>query len=123
MSRIQYNNPPITEAVAGKSIDNLLASVDYSDDQKEQIIEFLQANEAIINVLEGGMTVLKQRFSQRSLKLVFFEDPEEGRDKLILIVKANLDLDEALDLEDKIFDEWYVNLETSMSMMLNYLVV
>lgn len=119
-------NSPIENSLLNereKEISSLLRQCKSRGSEKNNIISFLRSHPELIEVLIEGIDVVRSIAAPSEVILRYFEDIEEGRDKILLSFKCDIDVDAELDIEDKIFDSWYGDLKPDIMMMFNYEVV
>ena len=105
------------------SIYKILRNVTSEPAQQTKITSFLRDNSKLVDLIQDGFNVLKKITNSCVFSLWLSQDPEEDWDVLFLNVEANLDLDESLEIEDEIFDDWYGHLSSDIRMKFNYRVI
>ncbi len=105
------------------------ASIEYDDFQFAYLSQLytieepnpvrLFINEHLYKVLFEAPDHIKHIFGDVPLNLELHHDPEEGWDELFIIIKTSLNAEKAIELEKKLFDEWFVHIMPSTKNKLN----
>jgi len=87
------------------------------------IVEFLQSNTDLIDVLLTGYDHIKCVVGEAEIWLELYHDPEiEGWDTLFIIIRKDLSVEDTIKLEDKLFNEWFINIIDKVATRLNYII-
>jgi hypothetical protein len=60
------------------------------------------------------------KFLDNTIYLELYSDPEEEWDELFIVIKSPYSAEEAIELEKKLFDEWFVNIIDKVNNRLNF---
>jgi hypothetical protein len=94
---------------------------DYIFVDKEKILDFLFANSDLIPILLEAPKYIYEIFGQNvPIYLELYSDPEEEWDELFIVIKSPYSAEEAIELEKKLFDEWFVNIIDKVNNRLNF---
>lgn len=92
----------------------------YSD--KQSVVEYLCENPTLFSPILTFLRIVKQLVATPDLGLELFEDIEEGWNTLFIIIKQELTLEDALNLEKYFWDNWYKDLDLNIRSKLNFTV-
>jgi len=88
---------------------------------KEKIIDFLFANSDLIPILLEAPKYIYEIFGQNvPIDLELYSDPEEEWDELFIVIKSPYSAEKAIELEKKLFDEWFINIIDKINNRLNF---
>lgn len=116
MSR-KYSNTPILEAF--RELENL-----YIFDNPKEIENILLTNDYLIEILFEAHKQIKRVFGENivEVRLEYDRDPEEDFEGLFAIVKTNLSPELSLDLLGKFDEEWWLDIDDEIRMLLTVMV-
>ncbi len=122
------NSLVYTELPKFFDISRALENFDKIQPTKNQVENFLNKNIHLLNDLNDGIFVIKQILKKSkvdllSLDLELHRDPEEEWEKLFIEITAKCDYEKAIELEDKIFEEWYSQSFDNIFDFLNYSII
>jgi len=87
----------------------------------EEIKLFLAYNLDLIDVLFEGYEHIKRIFGNYPIYLEFYKDYEYPEwNSLFIIVKTNYTAEKAVELENKLFEEWLVHIIDKVGTRLNF---
>ncbi|HHT9124249.1 MAG TPA: hypothetical protein ACFYD6_00350 [Candidatus Brocadiia bacterium] len=101
MSR-KYSNPPVVEAF--RELENL-----YIFDNSKEIENFLLTNDYLIEILFEAPEHIYRIFGHVPIHLELHHDHEEGWDELFIVVKSAYSAEEAIRLENRLAEEWFLD--------------
>lgn len=114
---LQYKTLPLTPKIPESIESSVYIQVPkqieylkriYIFDEPEEITQFLFSNEDLIEILLEARDYLVKIFGKVPIYLEFHHDPEEEWDELFIIIKTNYPPEKAVDLENKLFEEWFI---------------
>jgi hypothetical protein len=105
-----------------RKIEILTQMCDFNYDNKDAVIQFIDDNsENILPVLHTSREIINRLFGANiSLSLNLFEDPEEGTKMLNVFIVNDLSPDEALQKEEKIYEDWFLKCYPELTNLLNF---
>ncbi len=80
----------------------------YTLDNSKEIENFLLNNDYLIEILLEAPGHIYRIFGQVPIHLEHHRDPEEGWDELFIVIKSSYNAKEALELERKLAEEWFL---------------
>jgi len=81
----------------------------YTFENPYDIIKFLWTNQFLIEILFEAQEQIKKIFGEEIiLDLELHHDPEENWDELFIIIKSSYSAEKAVELEKKLFEDWFV---------------
>jgi len=86
----------------------------------EEIKRFLLSNTDLIEILVSAPEHIRRIFGNVPIYLELHHDPEEDWDELFIVIKSNYPPKTAVDLENKLFDEWFIYIVDKVATRLNY---
>jgi len=86
----------------------------------DEIKNFLINNVDIISILLEAPYHIESIFGKVLLNLELHKDYEENWEGLFIIIKTNLEPEKALELENELFEKWFVNIIDKVSTRLNF---
>ena len=86
----------------------------------KEIKEFLIRNDDMIEVLIEAPENIRRIFGEFPIYLELHHDPEEDWDELFIVIKSDYSPQEAVELEDRFFEEWFANLPDRIRERLNF---
>jgi hypothetical protein len=94
----------------------------YEFSNIEEIRKFIMQNGYLIDILYEAPENIYRVFGRENIKLVLEleRDPEEGWDELFIVIKSLYNAKEAVELERKLFDEWFVHIMDKVNNKLNF---
>ena len=88
----------------------------------DEIREFVLQNEGLLEVLLEEVGEIYRIFgSNIRLQLELHNDPEEKWDELFIVIKSPYKAREAVELERKVFNEWFVHVMDKVNNKLNFI--
>ena len=88
----------------------------------DEIREFILQNEGFLEVLlEGVGEIYRILGSNIRLQLELHNDPEEKWDELFIVIKSSYTAREAVELERKVFNEWFVHVMDKVNNKLSFI--
>jgi hypothetical protein len=88
----------------------------------DEIREFILQNEGFLEVLLEGVGEIYRIFgSNIRLQLELHNDPEEKWDELFIVIKSSYTAREAVELERKVFNEWFVHVMDKVNNKLSFI--
>jgi len=98
----KYSNPPVVEAF--RELENL-----YIFENFKEIKNFLLTNDYLIEILFEAPEHIYRIFGRVSIHLELHHDPEEGWDELFIVIKSLYSAEEAIRLENRLAEEWFLD--------------
>jgi len=92
----------------------------YNSKISEEIKKFLISNEDLIQILSDAQEHIYRVFGRVPISLELHHDPEEGWDELFIIIKTQLPPEKAVNLENRLFEEWFVDILDKVEGRLNF---
>ncbi|MGQ9571150.1 MAG: hypothetical protein ACUVUQ_10010 [Thermodesulfovibrionales bacterium] len=86
----------------------------------EEIKKFLVLNGDLIPLLFEAPKYIHKIFSNVPLYLELHHDPEAEWDELFIVIKTNYSPEEAVELENRLFEEWFKGVLTKVNGRLNF---
>jgi len=99
-------------------IDNL--ETKYIFMNPEEIKMFLLSNTDLIGILIDAPEHIRRIFGEVPIYLKLTHDPEENWDELFIVIKTSYSPEKAVELENKLFDEWFINVIDKVNTRLNF---
>jgi len=93
----------------------------YIYENPQQIKTFLISNTDLIPILKEAPVYIYKIFGKFPIYLEIHHDPEEGWDELFIIIKTSYTPEKAIELEKKLFDEWFVKIIHKVGNKLNFM--
>ena len=93
---------------------------EYIFENPEEIKRFLVNNEDLIEILFSATDHIREIFGNVPLYLELHHDPEEGWDELFIVIKTNYPAEKAVELESKLFENWFVKVLDKVKGRLNF---
>ncbi|HOC52433.1 MAG TPA: hypothetical protein PLW61_05805 [Caldisericia bacterium] len=93
----------------------------YIYENPQQIKTFLISNTDLIPILKEAPEYIYKIFGKFPIYLEIHHDPEEGWDELFIIIKTSYTPEKAIELEKKLFDEWFVKIIHKVGNKLNFM--
>ena len=88
----------------------------------DEIRKFILQNRELVEVLLEGVDEIYRIFgSDIRLQLELHNDPEEKWDELFIVIKSSYTAREAVELERKVFNEWFVYVMDKVNNKLNFI--
>jgi len=115
----KYKNPPVVEDVGTEIINSLFDK--YNINNPEEIKEFLLSNRDLIEILISGYEHIRRIFGDVPLYLELHSDPEENWDELFIVIKSYYPAEKAIELENKLFEEWFADVIDKVGTRLNFI--
>ena len=85
----------------------ILENYEIPPDTADEIERFLSRNPEVREVLKEAPFYIRRIVGNYPLLLELVREPEEDWEELFVVVKTDLDVEEALELDDRIFDLWF----------------
>jgi len=114
----KHKNQPVVEEAWIEMINEL--SNKYNFKNPQEIKEFLLSNKDLIEILISGYEHIRRIFGDFPIYLELHHDPEEHWDELFIIIKTNYTAEKAIELENKLFEEWFVHIIDKVGTRLNF---
>ncbi|ACK73740.1 hypothetical protein PCC7424_5468 (plasmid) [Gloeothece citriformis PCC 7424] len=95
----------------------------YQLPQEENVLEYLEHHQHLLLILEQGKTIINDTFPNFAVYLEVVTDPDSGESLLAIYIKRQEeDVEIALDLIEKVYDEWLAkyNAEVRSQLLLRY---
>lgn len=93
----------------------------YIFDNHNEIISFLlDNNEDLLDILWEASNYIFDIFGKVPIYLDLHHDPEEGWDELFIVIKTHYSPEKALELENKLFEEWFIKVIDKVKGRLNF---
>jgi len=86
----------------------------------EEIKMFLMSNDDLIQILLDAREHIQRVFGQVPIYLELHHDPEEEWDELFIVIKTNYSPEKAVEFENKLFEEWFIEIISKVSGRLNF---
>ncbi len=122
----KYKNPRVVKeaSVVFKSKKEREPLEDiYTFENPPDVERFLRTHKYLIEILfEAGEQIRRIFGEVVNLSLELHHDPEEDFEGLFIIIKTNLSPEESLDLLDKFDEEWWLDVDASISKKLEVTV-
>lgn len=81
----------------------------YIFDDPKEIRSFLLTNDYLLEILSDAPYHIYRIFGQIPIHLELHNDPEEGWDELFIVIKSPYSAKEAIELEEKLVKEWFLD--------------
>jgi|GEM_PF-900841 len=81
----------------------------YTFDNPKEIEYFLLTNDYLIEILFDATIHIYRIFGQVPIHLELHHDPEEGWDELFIVIKSTYSAEEAIRLENRLAEEWFLD--------------
>ena len=75
----------------------------------KEIYGFVLSNDFLLDILFDAPDQISRIFGKVTLVLELHRDPEEGWDELFIVIKSPYGVEEAIRLEDKLAEEWFLD--------------
>lgn len=100
-------------------LDELKGAYEFSN--VEEIRNFIMQNNYLVDILKEAPKNIYRIFG-KSIKLILElqSDPEEDFEELFVVIKSSYSPQKAVELEKKLFDEWFVQIIDKVSNKLNF---
>jgi hypothetical protein len=101
---------PVEKRLDAQTLE-LLQQRGYTLRRSEEVIEFLSRHSSLLEILDEAPRQIQRHFGMGSDSLILevVKDPEaEGDEELILFIRANLPVDQALQKLDLLDDAWWL---------------
>lgn len=92
----------------------------YIFNNPKEIKRFILANMYLIEILLEAPQHIYQIFGNFPIYLELHHDPEEDWDELFIVIKTNYPPDKAVELEEKLFEEWFIKVLKKTNGKLNF---
>ena len=92
----------------------------YILEDPNEIKRYLLANKDLIPILVEGYERITKIFGNVPLYLELHSDPEEGWEELFIVIKTSYPTEKAFELENKLFEEWFVGIMDKLNGRLNF---
>jgi len=92
----------------------------YIFKNSEEIKPFLISNSDLIQILLDAHEHIYRVFGWSPIYLELHHDPEEEWDELFIVIKTNYSSEKAIELENKLFEEWFIEIPCKVSGRLNF---
>ncbi|RLE07346.1 hypothetical protein DRZ78_03130 [Candidatus Aerophobetes bacterium] len=86
----------------------------------KEIRAFLVSNDDLIQILLNAQEHIQKVFGQFPIFLELHHDSEEEWDELFIVIKTNYSPEKAVELENQLFEEWFVEVLSKVSGRLNF---
>jgi len=93
---------------------------EYIFENPEEIKRFLVNNEDLIEILFSATDHIREIFGNVPVYLELHHDPEEDWDELFIVIKTNYPAEKAVELESKLFENWFVKVLDKVKGRLNF---
>lgn len=81
----------------------------YIVDNPKEIKNFLLTNDHLIDILFEAPDHIYRIFGQVPIYLELHHDPEEDWDELFIVIKSTYGAEEAVKLENRLVEEWFLS--------------
>ena len=81
----------------------------YIFENPKEIKNFLLSNNYLIEILFEAPPHIYRIFGQVPIHLELHHDPEEGWDELFVVIKSTYSPEEAISLENRLAEEWFLD--------------
>lgn len=98
-----------------KKLENI-----YIFKNPKDIKDFLLTNDYLIEILFEAPQYIYRTFGKFPVYLELHHDPEEDWDELFIVIKTNYPPDKAVELEEKLFEEWFEKVLSKANVKLNF---
>ncbi len=85
-----------------------------------EIKQFLIVNDDLIPILVEGYEQITKIFGDVPVYLELHSDPEEGWEELFIVIKTGYPTKKAFELENKLFEEWFIRIMDKVNGRLNF---
>jgi len=92
----------------------------YIFKNSKEIKMFLISNYDLIQILLDAQKHIYKVFGQVPIYLELYHDPEEEWDELFILIKTQYSPEEAVNLENQLFEEWFASILDKVSGKLNF---
>ena len=87
-----------------------LLEKDYHFDNKVEVENFLKQHPYLLLLLQEGKERIFSTFGKKvKLYLEIHHDPEEGWEELFVVIRSPYNAEEAIRLENKLAEEWFLD--------------
>lgn len=86
----------------------------------KEIKRFLLSNKDLIGILLSAYEHIRRIFGDSPIYLELHHDPEEDWDELFIIIKSDYPPEKAVELENKLFKEWFIEVLDKVGTRLNF---
>ena len=93
----------------------------YTLKNPEEVRIFLSSNSDIIPYLMEAPFEIYRIFGQVPIYLELHHDPEEEWDELFIVIKTDYAAEKAVELEDRLFKEWFSEILDKVKGRLNFI--
>ncbi len=93
---------------------------EYIFKNPDDIKVFLIANEELIEILFSAPQYIHKIFGDVPVYLELHHDPEEEWEELFIIIKTDYSPEKAVELEDRLYEEWFVKVLDKVKGKLNF---
>lgn len=106
-----YRKEDIAETSITLQPQRLISELEklYIFDNPEEIKNFLSTNDYLIEILFEAPEHIYGTFGQVPVHLELHHDPEEDWDELFIVIKSTYSAEEAIRLENRLAEEWFLN--------------
>ena len=123
---MEYENPRVIKEASvvfkSKKERELLEDI-YTFENPTDVRRFLWTHKHLIEILFEAEEQIRKIFGEVvNLSLELHHDPEEDFEGLFIIIKTSLSPEESLDLLDKFDEEWWLDVDASISKKLEVTV-
>jgi len=87
---------------------------------ESKIINFIEDQDLLPFLLQAPREIQRVFGNNIVLELEFHSDPEEHWEELFIVIKTHYSSEEAMGLERKLFDEWFVHIIDKLNNKLNF---
>lgn len=82
----------------------------YQIENEEEVISFVKKHPFLVNVIEEAPYQIYRIFGRDvTVCLELHHDPEEGWDELFIVIKSAYSAEEAIGLENRLSQEWFLD--------------
>jgi len=102
---------------------NVLEQIEksYILENPREVKEYLLDNNDLIPIVNEAPEYINRIFGYVPIFLELHHDPEENWDELFIVIKTNYPPEKAVELEIKLFDEWFINIMDKVGNRLNFI--
>lgn len=106
-----YTTEELTETSITLQPQRLIRELEklYTFDNPKEIKNFLLTNDYLIEILFEAPGYIYRIFGQVPIHLELHHDPEEGWDELFIVIKSAYSAEEAIRLENRLAEEWFLD--------------
>ena len=92
----------------------------YTFENPKEVKKFLLSNTDLIEILLEAHEHIFRIFGRVPICLELHHDPEEDWDELFIVIKSSYKPEKAIELEERLFNEWFIRISNKVAGRLNF---